>query len=61
LTASSFDRWVKRMIATGSNHEKDNRTPGEHEMLRLRNENQQLYMENDVLMQGALTFARKKL
>lgn len=59
LTASSFDRWVKRINATGSSRDKDNRTPDEREMLRLRKDNQQLRMENDVLKQAALIFARK--
>ena len=59
LTASSFDKWVKRINATGSSRDKDNRTPEEQEMLRLRKENQQLRMENDVLKQAALIFARK--
>ena len=59
LTASAFDKWVKRINATGSSHDKDNRTPEEQEMLRLRKENQQLRMENDVLKQAALIFARK--
>lgn len=61
LTGSAFDRWVKRINATGSSHEKDNRTPEEQELLRLRKENQQLRMENDVLKQAALIFARKSL
>ena len=59
LTASAFDKWLKRINATGSNHDKDNRTPEEQELLRLRKENQQLRMENDVLKQAALIFARK--
>jgi len=59
LTASSFDKWVKRINATGSSRDKDNRTPEEQEMLRLRKENQQVRMENDVLKQAALIFARK--
>ena len=59
LTASSFDRWVKRINATGSSREKDNRTIEEQELIRLRKENQQLRMENDVLKQAALIFARK--
>lgn len=59
LTGSAFDRWVKRINATGSSHDKDNRTPEEQELLRLRKENQQLRMENDVLKQAALIFARK--
>ena len=61
LTGTAFDRWVKRINATGSSHEKDNRTPEEQELLRLRRENQQLKMENDVLKQAALIFARKYL
>ena len=59
LTASAFDKWVKRINATGSSHEKDNRTLAEQELLNLRKENQQLRMENDVLKQAALIFARK--
>lgn len=59
LTASAFDKWIQRINATGSSKEKDNRTPEEQELLRLRKENQQLRMENDVLKQAALIFARK--
>jgi transposase len=59
LTASAFDKWVKRINATGSIHEKDNRTIEEQELIRLRKENQQLRMENDILKQAALIFARK--
>ena len=61
LTGTAFDRWVKRINATGSSHEKDNRTPEEQELLRLRRENQQLKMENDVLKQAALIFAGQSL
>jgi len=59
LTASAFDKWVKRINATGSSHDKDNRTPEEQELLRLQKENRELRMENDVLKQAALIFARK--
>jgi len=59
LTASTFDKWVLRINATGSSHEKDNRTPEEEELLRLRKENQQLKMEVDILKQAALIFAQK--
>ena len=59
LTASAFDKWTKRINATGSSREKDNRTIEEQELIRLRKENQQLRMENDVLKQAALIFARK--
>ena len=58
LTASAFDKWVKRINATCSSHEKDNRTPEELELLKLRKENQQLRMENDVLKQVVLIYAR---
>ena len=61
LTGSAFDKWAKRINATGFSHGKDNRTPAEQELLRLRKENQQLRMENDVLKQAALIFARKVL
>ena len=44
---------------TGSSREKDNRTVEEQELIQLRKENQQLRMENDVLKQAALIFARK--
>ena len=59
LTASAFNRWVKRINTSGSSHDKDNRTPSEQELLNLRKENLQLRMENDVLKQAALIFARK--
>ncbi len=61
LTSSAFDRWVKRINATGSSHEKDNRSTEEQELLQLRKEIQRLKMENDVLKQAALIFARKSL
>lgn len=59
LSSSAFDRWVKRINSTGSSHEKDNRSPEQEELIRLRKENQRLIMENDVLKQAALIFAQK--
>jgi transposase len=59
LTPSSFDKWVQRINASGSSKEKDNRTPEQEELLRLRKENQKLKMENDILKQAALIFAQK--
>ena len=44
---------------SGSFHEKDNRTPEQEELIRLRKENQQLRMENDILKQAALILGRK--
>ena len=59
LTASTFDKWVLRINATGSSREKDNRPPEQEELLRLRKENTKLKMENDILKQAALIFAQK--
>jgi transposase len=59
ITASAFDRWVKQEGTTGSFQEKDNRTPEQEELLRLRKENKQLLMENDILKQAALIIGRK--
>jgi len=59
LTASTFDQWVKRINATGSSRERDNRTPEQAELIKLQKENKQLKMENDILKQAALIFAQK--
>ena len=59
LTASAFDKWVKRINSTGSTKERDNRTPEEQKLIRLRKENERLKMENDVLKQAALILAQK--
>ena len=59
LSATAFDRWIKQSESSGSFKEKDNRTPEENELLRLRKENQQLKMENDILKQAALILGRR--
>jgi len=59
LTPSAFDKWVRQHKATGSFKEKDNRTPEQEELLKLRKENQRLAMENDILKQAALIMGRK--
>lgn len=59
LTASAFDKWVKQSQASSSFKEKDNRTPEEEELIKLRKENQHLMMENDILKQVALIMGRK--
>lgn len=59
LTPSAFDKWVHRINATGSSKEKDNRSPEELELIKLRKENQKLKMENDILKQAALILAQK--
>ena len=59
LTPSSFDRWVSQYSTSGSFEEKDNRTPEQEELIKLRKENQRLAMENDILKQAALIMGRK--
>lgn len=59
LTPSTFDKWLKQNQTSGSFKEKDNRSPEENELLKLKKENQQLKMENDILKQAALILGRK--
>ena len=59
LTPSAFDKWVRQHKSTGSFNEKDNRTPEQEELIRLRKENKRLAMENDILKQAALIMRRK--
>ena len=59
LTASAFDKWVKQSQTSGSFKEKDNRTSEQEELIKLRQENQRLMMENDILKQAALIMGRK--
>lgn len=59
LTPSALDNWVKQSQTSGSFKEKDNRTPEETELIKLRKENQRLLMENDILKQAALIIGRK--
>jgi transposase len=59
LTPSAFDKWVKQYQNSGSFSEKDNRSPEEQELIKLRKENQRLLMENDILKQAALIMGRK--
>ena len=59
LTSTAFNTWIKRSQITGSFSEKDNRSPEENELIKLKKENQQLKMENDILKQAALILGRK--
>ncbi|MCK4259679.1 MAG: transposase [Halanaerobiales bacterium] len=59
LTPTAFNTWIKGSQSTGSFKEKDNRSPEENELIKLRKENQQLKMENDILKQAALILGRK--
>ena len=59
LPPSALDSWIRRINATGSSRERDNRTPEQEELLRLQKENRQLKMEVDILKQAAQIFAQK--
>ena len=59
VAKSTIVKWVNDYSTSGSFKAKDNRTDEENELLRLRKENKQLLMENDILKQAALIMARK--
>lgn len=59
LTPSALDKWIKQSQTTGSFKEKDNLTPEQIELAKLRKENKQLLMENDILKQAALILGQK--
>jgi len=59
LTPSALDKWIKQSQTSGSFKEKDNLTTEQEELIRLRKENKQLLMENDILKQAALILGRK--
>lgn len=59
LIASVLDRWIARINKTGSSKEADNRSDLENELIKLRKQNRQLQIENDILKQAALIFAQK--
>ena len=56
---STLDKWIKQEGNSGSFKEKDNLTPEQQELIKLRKQNQQLLMENDILKQAALILGRK--
>ena len=59
LNAVALNRWIEQHQGSGSYKEKDNRTPEENELIKLRKRNIQLEMENDILKQAALIMGRK--
>ncbi len=59
LTASALDTWISRINKTGSSKEADNRSDIENELIKLRKENKRLQIENEILKQAALIFAKK--
>jgi len=59
VTKGTVHNWVKKYDETGSFRDADNRTLQEQELIRLRKENKQLQMENDLLKQVALIMGKK--
>jgi transposase len=59
LAKSTVVTWAAKYQNTGSFRDADNRTAGETELIKLRKENKQLRMENDILKQAALILAQK--
>lgn len=59
LTPSCLDKWVRQSQTSGSFKEKDNRSPEEIELIKLRKQNKQLLMEVDILKQAALILGQK--
>lgn len=59
LNPSTFDKWVKQENKTGSFKEKENLTPEQKELIKLRKELKDLEMENEILKQAVLIFERK--
>lgn len=59
ISRSTMNKRVSDYNNTSSFKAKDNRSNEENELIKLRKENQQLKMENDILKQAALIFGRK--
>jgi len=59
LTRSALNNWITRINKSGSSKIADNRTEEEKRLIILEKENKQLRMENDILKQAALIFARR--
>ena len=60
LTETALSRWIHQANNSGSFKEKDNRTLEENELIRLRKQNKQLLMENDILKAAALILGKKE-
>ena len=54
ITATAFNTWIKRSQTTGSFKEKENCSSEKNGLIKLRKENQQPKMQNDILKQAAL-------
>ena len=59
IASSTVHKWKKDFNNSGSFKAKDNKTDQEKKLIKLRKENQQLKMENDILKQAALLLGQK--
>ena len=59
ISSSTLYKWVENFNKTQSFKAKDNRSEEKNELIKLKKENQQLRMENDILKQAALIMGRK--
>jgi len=59
IAKSTVHKWSRDYNNSNSFKAKDNLSDAEKELIKLRKENQQLKMENDILKQAALIMGRK--
>jgi len=59
IAKSTVLTWTSKYKSSGSFRDADNRSEAENELIKLRKENKQLKMENDILKQAALILAQK--
>lgn len=59
LTPSTLDKWVRQYSNNGSFSTEGNLTKEQIEIITLKKELKKAQMENDILKQAALIFARK--
>ena len=59
MSEQQIYQWIGEFESSESFKVADNRSDEENELIRLRKENQQLKMENDILKQAALIMGRK--
>jgi len=59
ISKSTIGTWAAKYQGTGSFRDADNRSDEENELIKLRKENKQLKMENDILKQAALILAQR--
>ena len=56
MAKSTLHKWISNYSASGSFKTKDNRTEEENELIRLRKQNKQLLMENDIFRSETTDF-----